>query len=88
MNTGSTVWVYPHGSPDEAAPATVDLLSSIQRSIALRLLSKPRWCRIGDGVRLNRAGFHIEMFLTRESVGPWIELTNGGHYEIDEAKPV
>lgn len=87
MKTGDTVWIHPHGSPQEAVAATIDLISNNERSIAVRLHNKPAWCRIADGFLLHRDDGHIAMLLYREKVGPWIELVHRGHYEIEETKP-
>ncbi len=89
---GGTVWVYPHGSPGVAVTATVDLISENQRSIALRLSEKPSWVRIADGVLLHKDYGQIEMLLMREAIGgqpigPWIEISKHGHYEIETTKP-
>jgi hypothetical protein len=88
MRRGDTVWVHPHGSPRQAAAATVDLISKNGRSLALRLHDKPTWVRIAEtGVFLHREDLRIEMLLMREAVGPWIEVAGGGHYEVEEEKP-
>jgi len=92
IQNGGTVWVYPHGRPDEAVTATVDLISGNGLSIAIRLSDKPSWCRIADGFLLHTQYSQIEMLLMREAVdgqpvGPWIELARGGHYEIEQSKP-
>ena len=92
IQNGGAVWVYPHGSPDEAVTATVDLISGNGRAIAIRLNEKPPWCRIKDGFLLHPEDFRIAMLLSREAVddqpiGPWIEIMGGGHYEIDQEKP-
>jgi hypothetical protein len=83
--------VYPHGLPDEAVTATVDLISGNGRAIAVRLNEKPPWCRVKNGFLLHE-DFRIAMFLSREAiddqpVGPWIEIMGGGLYEIDREKP-
>ena len=87
MKTGATVWIHPHGSPREAVPATVDLISSNGRSVALRLREKPTWCRITDGFFVHPEDLRIAVLLHREKIGPWIELVHHGHYEIEESKP-
>ncbi|MGA3099004.1 MAG: hypothetical protein ABSF25_21310 [Bryobacteraceae bacterium] len=87
MKTGTTVWVHPHGSPRQAVPATVDLISSNGRSVALRLRERPPWCRIADGFPMHREDFRIAMLLRREKIGPWIEMVHHGYYEIAESKP-
>ena len=87
MKTGATVWIHPHGSPREAVPATVDLISSNGRSVALRLREKPPWCRITDGFLMHQEDFRIAMLLHREKIGPWIEMVHHGYYEIEESKP-
>lgn len=87
MKTGDTVWIHPHGSPRDAVPATVDLISSNGRSIALRLRQEPPWCRLTDGFLMQQEDFRIAMLLYRETIGPWIEIVHDGHYEIEKARP-
>jgi hypothetical protein len=87
VKTGDTVWIHPHGSPGESAAATIDLISSNGRSVALSLHEKPPWCRVADGVLLHHEDFRIAVLLYREKIGPWIEIVNQGHYEIEESKP-
>jgi hypothetical protein len=88
ISNGGTVWVHPHGHPEQAVEATVEIVASNQRSIALKLAEKPVWVRIIDtGAFLCKDGTGIAMLLTRESIGPWEEITGGGHYEIEEEKP-
>jgi hypothetical protein len=87
VKTGGTVWIHPHGSPREAVAATIDLISSNGRSIAVRLHEKPPWCRIADGFFLHQEDFRIAMLLHREKIGPWIEMVHHGHYEIGDSRP-
>jgi hypothetical protein len=48
----------------------------------------PVFCRriLDDGgkVGIDRRDGKVVMLLYRESIGPWIELQGGGHYEIEE----
>jgi len=87
MKTGDTVWIHPHSSPRESVAATIDLISSSGRSIALSLHERPPWCRIADGFLLQQEDLRIAMLLHRQEIGPWIEIVNHGHYEIEESKP-
>jgi hypothetical protein len=87
MKTGDTVWIHPHGSPGESAAATIDLISSNGRSVALSLHEKPPWCRIADGLLMHQEDLRIAILLHRQEIGPWIEIVNRGHYEIEESKP-
>jgi hypothetical protein len=87
VKTGATVWIHPHGSPQGAVPATVDLISSNGRSVALHLREKPPWCRIADGFLMGKEDFRIAVLLYREKIGPWIEMVHHGYYEIEESKP-
>jgi hypothetical protein len=82
MKTGDAVWVYPHGSPQDAITATVELMSGNQRSCALTLDTWPTWCR-----SFNKTTGQALMLLFRYEVGPWIELGGGGHYEIEPNRP-
>jgi hypothetical protein len=93
ITIGGAVWVYPHGRPDEAVTATVDLISSNGLSIAIRLSDKPSWCRIANGFLLHTQYSQIEMLLMRHAIdgqpiGPWVEIVGGGHYEIEERPPI
>lgn len=87
MTRGDTVWVHPHGKPTERVDAVVDLLSRNERSIALRLLTVPNWIRRNireGGMFIHVEHAQVEMLLTREVVGPWVEIVGGGHFEITE----
>jgi len=88
VKSGDTVWIHPHGSPEQAVGATIDLISANQRSISIRLHEKPVWCRVDDGFFLHQDYGQIAMLLYREKFGPWIEIVRQGHYEIEETKPL
>lgn len=84
MKTGARVWIHPHGLRRESVLATIDFISSNGRSIALSLHEKPAWCGIIDGYILHQEDFRIAMLLHRLEFGPWLEIVNHGHYEIEE----
>jgi len=88
MKIGDTVWIHPHGSPRDAVPATIDLISSNGLSIALHVRAKPPWCKVRDDSLPPQEDFRIAVLLYREKIGPWIEIVNHGHYEIEESKPL
>ena len=87
MKADDTIWIHPHGAPQEAVAATVVMVSCNERAIALRLHAKPVWCRMAEGFFLHQDHGQITMLLYREKFGPWIELVHQGHYEIEERKP-
>jgi hypothetical protein len=90
MKNGDRVRVYPHGDPGKAAIATVAILSSNERAIAVGFDSRPPFA-IGDPLSMAVHPEHgIMLFASREAsggvpVGPWIEMLRGGHFEIEEA---
>ncbi len=92
IENNAVVWVHPHGSPEQAVKATVDVISNNKRAIAIRLhckpADKPAWVRfIAGSVLVHRDYVQIEMLLLRETIGPWEELLQRGHYEIEKDKP-
>ena len=78
-----TVWVYPHGAPEKACEATVVCLGKTQRCILLRLHCMPVWAK----AKTPYSPKALLMVLWRYTVGPWLEISNAGHYEIDEERP-
>jgi hypothetical protein len=79
---GQHVSVYPHGTPEKAAEATVLIISGNQRSIAVTFDDKPPFAVVrGGGFTIVDAT--ITLFAYREEHGPWVELMGGGHYEIE-----
>ena len=85
MKNGDKVRVYPHGTPDQAATGIVKLISGNQRSIAVAFDDLPPFAF----EKMPVIGIHPEhgvmLLAMRLEVGPWIELSGGGHYEIDES---
>jgi len=83
------VRVYPHGSPDQAALATILIVSDNQRSIAVEFSDRPPFAvDKSGGMMLHREHGTIVMMATRGELngrawGPWIEMRGGGHYEIE-----
>jgi hypothetical protein len=83
MTVGDRVRVYPHGSPALASVGKVVVISENQRSIAVALDHLPR---IGAGAMAIHPGLGAVLLIaTRQEVGPWVDLLNQGHYEIEEA---
>ena len=88
IQTGDTVRVYPHGSPDQAALGFVWIISANQRSIAVAFEDKPPFGIWKDGgMAVSPLG--ITMLATRVELdgqpwGPWREQFGGGHFEIEE----
>jgi len=87
--TGQRVRVYPHGSPEQAAPGAVLIISANQRSIAVAFDDKPPFVidRSG-GMTLLRDEGKLVMLAMREEIGgrpwgPWVEHRGGGHFEIE-----
>lgn len=97
MTKGDTVRIAPHGKPDAGAQAKVVIASGNGLSIALEFEDVPPFSRRllgGMGlIGVNVTNGRVTMLLTRERLngvpwGPWIEVTGGGHYEIDEGVTV
>jgi hypothetical protein len=92
MRIGDLVRVYPHGAPQDACTATVLLFSENGRAIAIVFSDMPRFRIGGDGIMIHRATGQALMLASREFTtdgrpcGPWVEVKNGGHYEIEEMK--
>ena len=86
---GQRVRVYPHGSPHQADIGDVMLISGNQRSIMVRFDHMPPFAFTQS---MPEVGFHFEGILLlagREELngkpwGPWIEIKNEGHFEIEE----
>jgi hypothetical protein len=83
---GDTVRVYPHGRPNRNANGKVLMVSRNQRLIALSFEAKPPFA-VRDPVPHNPE-VGITLFLRREAmngqpIGPWIECSFRGHYEIE-----
>ena len=90
MKAGDRVTVYPHGSPDKAAEATVLIISSNGRSIAVAFEDNPPFAIIrGQMAAIIHPEHGLIMLATREELngrpwGPWVEMAGRGHYEIEE----
>ena len=87
MKTGDVVRVYPHGSPELAAPAKIIVVGN-DASIAVAFGDKPPFVTAGHGLAVHPM-FGVVMLARREMLngrpwGPWIELIGGGHYEMEE----
>lgn len=86
LKIGDRVRVHPHGQPEESAEGTIIMISGNQRSIAVAFgEEKPPFVKpLESGMSIHRElGFVL--LAMRYEVGPWIELYNGGHYEIEGA---
>lgn len=86
---GDKVRVYPHGSPGQSALATVAICSENGRSIAVGFDSRPPFA-LSDPVPIHPE-YGFMMLASREALngdpwGPWIEIFQDGHYEIDLEK--
>lgn len=75
---GDDVRVYPHGSPEQAAIGRVITCSEDQRSIMIGFPDKPPFVTFADS--------QVLFLGLRYDIGPWIELTREGHYEIETAE--
>jgi hypothetical protein len=91
ISKGDQVRVYPHGSPERQALALVVLISENQRSIAVAFGDPPPFVTARGGLMIHPA-HGVVMLAGRatlevggEAWGPWVELSGGGHYEIEEA---
>jgi hypothetical protein len=88
MKTGDTVLVFPHGNDKKRAAGKVLLLSRNQRSIIVAFEDKPPFATTKDGLLIHPQEGVVMLAsraVSREgfAVGPWIEATGGGHYEIE-----
>ena len=86
---GQLVRVYPHGCADQAAGATVLIISPNQRSIAVGFLDKPPFANFTRRGVCVHPDHGICLFATREAIngtpwGPWVDVVGGGHFEIEE----
>jgi hypothetical protein len=89
MNTGDIVQVYPHGHPDQAADGTVVMISMNKLSIAVSFGDKPSFAS-AHWKMASHPQHGIVLLAHRYAVngipiGPWIEVFDGGHYEIEGA---
>jgi hypothetical protein len=94
MKTGDVVRIYVHGEPTTVAEANVVLVSHNQLSVALDFAEPPSFCRrilrdTNGVVGVNIDTGRVTMLLQRIELdgkpwGPWIEVSGGGHYEIEE----
>ena len=76
------VKVYPHGSPEMAAEAEV--LISCEFAVCLEFEVPPPFVRLwGNPGAITMVAYRVE--LGGAPCGPWIEMRNHGHYEIEEA---
>jgi hypothetical protein len=87
ITNGDMVRVYPHGSPKQSAEAKVIMLSSNGRSIAIGFSDKPPFAITRAGMMVH-AEYGIVMLAMRAELngqpwGPWVEVVDGGHYEIE-----
>jgi hypothetical protein len=85
LKSRQRVMVSVHGD-ERGAAAQVMIISDNQRSIAIEFEDRPYFAEVP--FRVNRHTGRIVMLLMREAsdgqpVGPWIELSSGGHYEIE-----
>jgi hypothetical protein len=88
MKTGDTVLVFPHGKQKQRAQGKALFVSRNQRSIIVAFEGKPPFVVTKDGI-LVHPEHGIVMLASRlmapdgTLIGPWIETTGGGHYEIE-----
>lgn len=85
MIKGDRVRVHPHGSPQQAVEGTVALISENQLSILVFFDDRPEFAN-GPIVATDLG---VPFFASRYEIegkpwGPWIEIFNRGHYEIEE----
>ena len=76
----------------QAATATVLMISKNQRSIAIAFDDKPPFAIARRGGHWLYEG-RITMLATRAEIdgkpwGPWVELVDGGHYEMEQAEAI
>jgi hypothetical protein len=88
MKAGDTVLVFPHGKQKQRAQGKALFVSRNQRSIIVAFADKPPFVTTKDGLLFHKTE-GVVMLASRVAapdgtlIGPWIETTNGGHYEIE-----
>jgi hypothetical protein len=93
MKLGDTVRIYPHGDPATVAQARVMIASKNGLSMVVDFEEPPPFYRPSmTGVFIHRITGRVTMLLSRQELngapwGPWVEMTGGGRYEIEEAVP-
>jgi hypothetical protein len=80
VKTGDQVSIYLRNARPQAANAIVENVTASGFSILLKLLNKPAWVLSLPNVSTG----NIEMLLSRTETGPWIEVSTGYRYEIEE----
>lgn len=81
---GDIVDVWPAGKPHPKARATVLIISSNQRSIAVAFGDKPPF-QIHDGWVIHPT-HGLTMFATRaDAAGLWSEMLQGRQFEIEKS---
>jgi len=88
LTKGDRVKVYPHGAPDKWAEATVLIISTNKRAIAVAFDDKPPFVIDPRGMTIHRELCKIVMMAARAELdgkpwGPWVEEMAGGHFEIE-----
>lgn len=83
IKRGDKVKVYPHTAPELSAVGLVQVISDNQQAIAVTFEEMPPFVKpFRDGVALSPWG--VALVAMRPAVfTSWIELYNGGHYEIE-----
>ena len=91
MTKGDRVKVYPHGEPEASAEGKIEIISDNQISIAVSFGDGPLpFPPSGGGLAIHPE--HGIMLLARRELldnkpwGPWIEVFNGDHFEIEEVQ--
>jgi hypothetical protein len=84
MTEGSKVRVYPHGSPDQYAIGTVEVLRGNELTIVVIFKDRPIFAGPSNRKRQETAFYATRAELNGKPWGPWNELLSGGHYEIEE----
>jgi hypothetical protein len=90
MKQDDRVRVYPHGKPEQSTIATVAIISTNQCSIAVAFEDSPPFRVMHKGTLID-PGRGMMLCARREMLngqpwGPWIEIFDGGHFEIEEPK--
>ena len=92
MKKGDHVRVHPHGDPARSADAAVVLIPSNGLTIAVEFFDVPPFCKLivegGGQIGINQVTHRVTMLATRSEIdgkpwGPWVEVTGGGHFEIE-----
>jgi hypothetical protein len=77
------ITIWPEGSPEAEATATLLLLSDNQLSAAFAFEHLPRWYNSFPGTFIS-LGEVIMLVIRQDKTDPWTDLRDGKHYTVKE----